>query len=976
MAAIFLSLCIPMQAQESMELITQDKGWALEKSRELFWTNDNGAHWTDISPPAGEAISTVFFLDASHGWALLTDEAAHARVSLRVATTTDSGQTWSISPLKVPSQEPDQLDGRGWLDFVDALHGWVVLPCKSSSAISWALLLVTNDGGKSWGELPQAPIAGRPVFVTKEDGWISGSAGGGGIFRTRDGGKSWRAAGPTLQDLPTSLPTRAGYGDVRFTDPLHGFLTVVLTEASDTENLRGTALLLYFTEDGGETWKIDRTLADRSFAKSGAPLARFGPVGLALTPAGEMILITTFRENHSGRLTLKIVARDGKAASSSSENFLREHEWPVGLSFITSAQGWLRTSDGRLCGTENGGATWKDISPLRAALVPAMARASDAGSAHFTTTNLGAGPSFIPQSSSVGLHYSERLGFDEHNVPSIATMGTWWDSSPFFTIGIYIGGANYCGQKVGNTCVSRPDPGLTSSWVTQAEGQGWGFLPIWIGPQAPCNSSTSLSKFSTDIATAESQGKTEAVNAASAMAALGLSGTVVFYDMENYSTTAGSTCSLAVRAFLNGWVSSMNAKGFSTTAVYGNPGPAQNDFSQVPGLTQVWITATPGTNLPPRVTIWGLGTLSDASWNDGQRAHQFLINIGSASSFWVTYGTVNTGQPIDYDMGYLLVAGATGAKKYIWTGRVVSIANTALGVAGGLLTGINDVITATSPTFIQDGQMGQMAGYSESPVGSSTCAARYLSACYYSFIDDKGTFSWLSLPAGATYSYAFALGLNDSSTVIGFDCTDISFACEANAGGVVSGFLWTPTTQAVTLVTKPCPTQGSTGWTELVAINDNGQAVGEVCDDFTNPWFIYYKSAVNYLSLTPCPGMLTNCGYYDACGINGIDGYGNLVGSYDDSSTGATHGFIYHTQPPNLASPCLEINVPGAEGTQLLGTNNQGQLLGYYIAGGTEYPFVLDNGYVYSLPVFSNAINDAAQLAGGVSGQGYVLNPE
>ncbi len=88
-------------------------------------------------------------------------------------------------------------------------------------------------------------------------------------------------------------------------------------------------------------------------------------------------------------------------------------------------------------------------------------------------------------------------------------------------------------------------------------------------------------------ANAQTQGTTEANSAAAAMANLGLSGTVIFYDMENYTPKTGDNCASAVQTFLRAWVSQMNVNGYATTAVYGNPGPAQRDFSLVSGLTEV-----------------------------------------------------------------------------------------------------------------------------------------------------------------------------------------------------------------------------------------------------------------------------------------------------------------------------------------------------------------------------------------------------
>lgn len=753
-----LSPWISAQGRDtSMQLVAPDKGWAIGGSGQLFWTADNGSHWKDISPRLkGSGISDVFFSDASHGWVLLSsdnqDDDNH--LAFHIASTCDSGETWSVSAVRVPSQKPDELDGHSWLDFVDPLHGWVVLRANSSSAFSWGLLLVTEDGGMNWRELPQVPIAGRPVFVTTEAGWISGNAGGAGVYSTHDGGRSWQGNGPSLEDLAPSLPTRSAYGQMKFTDEKHGFLPIYLTPSGDKEETKGTALALYVTDDGGRAWKRDRVLIDRgAFTATGAALSRIGPNSVLADPATGSDLILALRESeHASRVTLMTIRQGGTTTDASPRVSAENVLWRKGddvseISFTSSAHGWARTSLGDLLSTEDGGASWKDINPI-----PVVRPAITPTSSHkIRARDLGLGPSLLPPPPTTSLHYTERLGFDEHNVASIATMGTWWNSSPFFDIGIYVGGANYCGQwnATHTQCISRPDPGLNASWVSQAQAQGWGFFPLWVGPQAPCVNGTGFGKFTSVNAAA--QGTTNADNAAAAIAALGLSHSVVFYDMENYTDDAQHACSTAVRAFLTAWVQEMTVDGFQTTAVYGNPGPAQNDFRQISGLTQAWISATPGANKPPRVTIWGLGSgsnaLSDSFWNNRQRAHQFLIDIGSVSAGFVTYGGVSTGQSIDYDVENLQIPGGSGTKQYIWTSTEI----TGMGLQPEyhvLATGINDVISGTNPKFITNGQVGQIAGYwLEFPLQQDTCKADNGGGrCIYGFVDSSGVLTSFSDP--------------------------------------------------------------------------------------------------------------------------------------------------------------------------------------------------------------------------------------
>jgi photosystem II stability/assembly factor-like uncharacterized protein len=375
-----LALCLfpctlALAGDTFMHLISLGKGWAIGSNQKLFWTNDNGAHWTDISPKTASHLSDVFFLDSSYGWVLLSDYDEQTNLaSIHIASTTDTtGQSWKIVPVKVHSQEPDELSGKGWLDFADSIHGWLVLYRNSSAAFSLARLFATVDGGASWEELLSPPVAGHPVFVSPQDGWLSGP-GWAGMYSTHDGGRSWKGGGPSLGDLPPSLPSQPSYGEVKFSDAKHGFVPVWLQASNDAEEPRGTALILYVTDDGGQTWKRDRTLTDRgTFSKYGAALSRIGAASVVPDPSGTgAILVVTFNDRkHRNRVTLITVAQGEIASDTASAKRSENALWRTGddiaeLSFVTSTQGWARTSLGDLLLTMDGGSTWKDISPIPA----------------------------------------------------------------------------------------------------------------------------------------------------------------------------------------------------------------------------------------------------------------------------------------------------------------------------------------------------------------------------------------------------------------------------------------------------------------------------------------------------------------------------------------------------------------------------------------------------------------------------------
>jgi hypothetical protein len=212
---------------------------------------------------------------------------------------------------------------------------------------------------------------------------------------------------------------------------------------------------------------------------------------------------------------------------------------------------------------------------------------------------------------------SKQKGFDACTAPSTSAMQTWWNFSPYWDIGIYIGGVNRaCSQ-----------PNLTSSWASSAHNMGWSFYLTWVGLQAPCVNSPN-STFSSDPATAASQGQQAADNAVIAASNLGFDGTNVYYfDLEAYNT-GDSTCRTAVKSFINGWSSRVQSYWGEKAGVYGSGcGSAVDDWASIgTPPNDVWIA---DWNLDP--DVWGLCNVPNTHWTSDQRLHQYR---GGHSETW------------------------------------------------------------------------------------------------------------------------------------------------------------------------------------------------------------------------------------------------------------------------------------------------------------------------------------------------------
>jgi hypothetical protein len=220
-------------------------------------------------------------------------------------------------------------------------------------------------------------------------------------------------------------------------------------------------------------------------------------------------------------------------------------------------------------------------------------------------------------------NYTGR-GFETCDTPSQSTMNAW-AASPYRAVGVYFGGVN-------RSCKAQPN--LTAGWVSQQSSAGWHFLPIYVGPQV---STTSCSGCAL-ITSPSGDGTAAADDAANRAAALGFgTGTVLYYDMESYSLTAGN--SATALGFVAAWTQELHARGYRSG--YYSSGAT--------GVTDLVNHYT--TNVMPDVIdvadYNGAATTSDpylpaSMWANHQRLHQYQGDHNE------TYGGVTLNVDLDY----------------------------------------------------------------------------------------------------------------------------------------------------------------------------------------------------------------------------------------------------------------------------------------------------------------------------------------
>ncbi|MFF2619202.1 glycoside hydrolase domain-containing protein [Kitasatospora sp. NPDC058046] len=236
-------------------------------------------------------------------------------------------------------------------------------------------------------------------------------------------------------------------------------------------------------------------------------------------------------------------------------------------------------------------------APAAAPTAPAAKSAAPKSAAAPSSRAMAAPMAAAAQVPASATNYTGK-GFDACTAPSGAAMNAWMTSSPYRAVGIYIGGVRRgCAQ-----------PNLTASWVQQQQSAGWSFMPLYVGVQAP------------KIAYPATEGANAADDAVAQAQALGFGpGTILYYDMEGYTTPQYSA---TVLAFLTAWTNELHAWGYNS-GVYSSSSSGMKDLAANAGNSAY--------TMPDAVfsANWnGKEDTADPSipagyWSNHQRAHQY-----------------------------------------------------------------------------------------------------------------------------------------------------------------------------------------------------------------------------------------------------------------------------------------------------------------------------------------------------------------
>jgi len=158
----------------------------------LLRSLDGGATWStiDMNPHCAMILDVKFF-DESNGIVCAATDAAVERSHALILATNDGGRTWA---RRYESTRPYELTWKA--SFPTREVGYVTIQSYDpDSTKADRFVAKTTDGGKSWRELPL--VTNHRVrefgvgFATPDTGWVGAAPHG---FATTDGGRTWTKA--------------------------------------------------------------------------------------------------------------------------------------------------------------------------------------------------------------------------------------------------------------------------------------------------------------------------------------------------------------------------------------------------------------------------------------------------------------------------------------------------------------------------------------------------------------------------------------------------------------------------------------------------------------------------------------------------------------------------------------------------------------------------------------------------------------
>lgn len=320
-----------------------------------------------------DELTSVCFVNDRLGWAVGVGGILH---------TDDGGANWKLQTI---SSLRCRLRA---VQFIDEKQGWAVGgESRPITGLSRGVVFRTVDGGATWSydPTPLLPALRQVGFTSPQDGWAVGESSSfspSGLFFSRDGGRTWNAAGgctphgllcadftqphvgvaatPAGEILPIS-------GRIVHETPVARFglraPRRIVLNAQGRGWLVGDGGLVQTTADGGATW-------------------RSAGVDASLPVAAQC----DWRSVAVRGSQVWIVGSPGSVVLHSPDQGRSWHLLPTGsplplndVAFVDELHGWAVGALGTILRTADGGRSWTNRfdAPRRAALWSCFAEARD-----------------------------------------------------------------------------------------------------------------------------------------------------------------------------------------------------------------------------------------------------------------------------------------------------------------------------------------------------------------------------------------------------------------------------------------------------------------------------------------------------------------------------------------------------------------------------------------------------------------------
>lgn len=241
--------------QDDIYFINKNVGWYVNGFGKIFQTKNAGETWEKVYEKQGSFFRTIAFLDENHGFVgtVGTDYFPNVKDTIPLYQTKDGGKSWTpveyagpvVKGLCAIHVVKEAFINHGVTDYKTHLYavGRVGSPAN---------ILTSHDSGKTWTSKSMQADAKMlfDIFMFDKNEGIACAASSADltqsnalILKTNDGGKTWKKVYQSDRPFETTWK-------VSFPTPKIGYVTLQSYNPDPSVKQQRIAK----TEDGGEIW--------------------------------------------------------------------------------------------------------------------------------------------------------------------------------------------------------------------------------------------------------------------------------------------------------------------------------------------------------------------------------------------------------------------------------------------------------------------------------------------------------------------------------------------------------------------------------------------------------------------------------------------------------------------------------------------------------------------------------------------------